>query len=119
MSPTKVIFVGKQRTGKTRAVTSLINKTENNDIHTHIYTPTQSVHISTYKNKSGKEFYIWDTAGDRRYEGLGEAYYIGAELCITFGNKKAAEQRVKNIIPDIKIHHYSSLTKLEEILDNF
>lgn len=119
MSPTKVIFVGKQRTGKTRTVTSLLNKADINEQNTHIYTPTQSVHISSYKNKSGKEFYIWDMAGDKRYEGLGEAYYIGAELCITFGNKKLAENRVKNIVPDIRIHHYSNLTKLEELLDNF
>jgi small GTP-binding protein len=119
MRPTKVIFVGKQRTGKTRTVEQLLSPSlETTYEPTHRYTPTQSVHISTYKNKNGKEFNIWDIAGDMRYEGLGEAYYIGAELCVTFGNKKSAERKVKNIVPDIKIHNYSNLTKLKELLDN-
>jgi len=119
MHPTKVIFVGQQRTGKTRTVEELINEKTDTSNKTHLYNPTQSVMISSYKNKNGKEFYIWDTAGDRRYEGLGEAYYIGAELCITFGNKKMAERRVKNIVPDVKIHHYSNISRLKELLDNY
>lgn len=118
MSSTKVIFVGQPRTGKTRTVEQLLNDSQETSKNTHIYTPTESVHISRYKNKNGKEFIIWDTAGDRRYEGLGEAYYIGAEICITFGHKKVAQRKVKNIVPDVKIHHYSNISRLKELLDN-
>ena len=118
MSPTKVIFVGQPRTGKTYTVKKLLNDTQENTNNSHLYTPTKSVDIFIYKNKNGKEFVIWDTAGDRRYEGLGEAYYIGAELCVTFGNKNVAERRVKRIIPDIKTHHYKYLSSLKELLDN-
>jgi GTPase SAR1 family protein len=117
MPPTKVIFVGKSRIGKTHTVERLLNYLP--DSNPHYYTPTKGVNTYTYKNKNGKEFHIWDIGSDSRYEGLGEAYYIGAELCVTFGNRKLTERKVKKIVTEVKFHHYRSLTKLQDLLDCF
>lgn len=71
---------------------------------------TLGVEVFPFKFKYGKIktiFNVWDTAGDERYKGLDDGYYIGAKGAIIFYSSKKEKnkyiQKVKRIDPNIKI----------------
>lgn len=119
MSTKKVIFVGNSKTGKTHVVKELCGITSQNVK----YIPTLGVEVHPYVIPSTntaypKCFNIWDCAGDARYKGLNEKYYVDADIAIIFtggdggnnhtecGNISSSEylNRVKNVCPSSKIH---------------
>jgi len=108
----KVLFIGKAKSGKTRTIQSLLSTKKSR-----VYEPTNGVHVYTYNTPSGKELSIWDTAGDDRYIGLGEAYYINADICINFSNSKELNEAVTRITPSAKIFDYKKIKNLREFLN--
>lgn len=108
----KVLLVGKPRSGKTKAVEKLFNKPENPN-----YEPTKGADVYNYKNAKDKDIYIWDTAGNPNYAGLDDAYYIGAHICINFSNNRGFEDKVRRIVPDVKVYNYNKIKNLKEFLN--
>lgn len=79
----KVVLIGNSGSGKTKALKEIKGESTTNYIHT----PTLGVQVRPVK--SGTTVYnIWDTAGDRRFRGLGDGHYINADMFIvcTGGN---------------------------------
>lgn len=70
----KVILVGDGETGKT----SFMNYLLGNDIPEE-YEPTRGAVKYTIKNID-----FWDIAGQEKYGGLRDGYFIGADLCLMF-----------------------------------
>ena len=78
----KVILIGDKKTGKTAYLDNIRYSTYNNE-----YIPTMGVNvhpISLNTNYGEYIFKIWDTAGDDKYGGMREGYYIEADACIVF-----------------------------------
>lgn len=71
----KIILVGEEKAGKTSWVRRILNDTYNED-----YNYTQGV--ETFRRDDG--LYLWDTAGKESVKGLGDGYYIGAEIAVIF-----------------------------------
>ena len=81
----KVLLLGEKKIGKTRFLKKLNNsyKLSNN------YIPTIGVNvmpIDVICDDNKIRLNIWDTAGDSRFFGLKEKYYVGADLAIIFRN---------------------------------
>lgn len=80
----KIVFVGKERTGKTKYVDYLMNDMD----HTTKYIATIGVEVHPWVHpcQAGDVgVHIWDTAGDDRFGGLRDGYWIGADGFVIFG----------------------------------
>jgi Ras-related protein Rab-32 len=81
----KVLLLGGKKIGKTK----FLKKLSNNYKLSNDYAPTIGVDVTTKDiicdNKKIR-LNIWDTAGDSRFLGLKEMYYLGADLAIIFRN---------------------------------
>jgi len=85
MQEFKVLLLGDKKIGKTRFLKKLSNSFKINDN----YVPTIGVNVSLvdlFYDSNKIRLNIWDTAGDSRFFGLKEKYYIGADLAIIFKN---------------------------------
>ena len=58
---------------------------------------------------------FWDI--DNLQDTYGEAYCIGADICILFGTTPQVEKRVKTISPQVKVHKYSNLINLQKVIE--
>jgi len=112
----KVVVVGNGGIGKTRWVTSLLNGSGNYKPYQEgKYTPTQGVEVHPYCYNN-KVYKIWDLAGDSRYRGLADGYYINATHFIVIAdNQEQASPWISEIqrVSDapIKIYRPDRLMK--------
>ena len=74
----KVVFVGNARTGKTKIARQLITESYNQN-----YVATLGVECHPY-HVNRKIYNIWDCAGNIKFGGLREGYYIGGQIFIIF-----------------------------------
>ena len=100
----KVLLLGEKKTGKTKFLKKL------NDTYrlTNNYIPTMGVSVEAIDishNGNKIRLNIWDTAGDSRFLGLKDKYYIGTELAIIFGNSLNYEEKLPNDIKKFHINH--------------
>ena len=86
----KIILVGDGEVGKTTWVHRLITSDFRNE---YIYTAGTDVHPLRFQTSDGRTivFNIWDCAGDERYRGIGDAYYISADGAILMGDLSRRE----------------------------
>jgi len=88
----KIVLVGATNVGKT----TFVKRHESGDfVKEHIPTMGVDVHPLSYalEGKDGKCFVIlsvWDCAGDEKYKGLNDGYYIGANGAILMYDVKNA-----------------------------
>src|SRR5579883_2671008 len=85
----KIIFVGEANTGKS---TYLLRQVS--DQFRPQYTPTLGVEVYPLRFQTNLGpicFNVWDCAGDQRYGGLRDGYFIGAEGCLLFGGSEVKE----------------------------
>ena len=80
-SSTKVVLIGSAKCGKTSAVRKLKGIYE----PTNSYKPTLGAAVHSYISPSGALYTIWDCAGDPRFGGLRDAYYVHANKVIICG----------------------------------
>lgn len=79
MNSYKIIIVGNSKRGKSEWVQRLLHKRRRG-----IYIATQGVEISSLTLSSNKVVRIWDMAGQAKYCGLSDAYYINASAALIF-----------------------------------
>ncbi len=100
----KLCIIGESGSGKTSFVHQC-NDGKYNEVHL----PTNGVEVTPLEIKS-IIFNTWDCGGHPNQQGLGEAYYIGAECCFIFATPNTPLERIKKykkaihqISPDIPI----------------
>ena len=132
MNSIKVIFVGNSKSGKTTIVEAL-NQTINNqwlpiDVNLiPISTTTLGVDVAIFNSQTGLNYKIWDCAGDIRYGGLREGYYIGATIACIFGggidgkSNQQWVQQIRNTIPNATIYNINGTIdqKYHQLLNIF
>lgn len=102
MEQNKIVIIGNAKVGKTTLTKKLINEQYNES-----YIPTLGVEVypHCYCN-------LWDTAGEEKFGGLRDGYYIQSTHAIVvcnLNNKKSCEKvkqwiiDVKTISPNVKI----------------
>ena len=74
----KVIFIGNACTGKSKMVCYLTNA------EYYSYSATFGAEVDPYVSPNGNKYNIWDCAGNQKYGGLKEGYYLGADIAIIF-----------------------------------
>jgi GTP-binding nuclear protein Ran len=78
-SSTKVCFVGNAKSGKTSVARELLGL-EPNDV----YKPTLGVDVHAYRKSNDKVYNIWDCAGNSKYGGLRDGYWLECNLFLLF-----------------------------------
>lgn len=89
----KIVLIGPTNSGKT----SFANYVKSGKFSEN-YLATLGVECHTWQNIADDvTFAIWDVAGDPKLRGLGDGYYIGADLCVLFlpVNNSTKEERGK------------------------
>jgi small GTP-binding protein len=78
----KVCLIGGENTGKT----TFVSRRRGNEFKED-YQPTMGVDVQTITLETNLGTYvlrIWDTAGQKRFEGLGAGYYASADAALAF-----------------------------------
>jgi len=70
----KITLVGDAKTGKSTFVSKIVDNTTSTS-----YEPTMAVSVSNFTYKD-IPIVFYDTAGDEKYEGLRDGYYIGTDV---------------------------------------
>lgn len=73
----KVVIIGNAGSGKTHWCKRITQRNPGPYVPTH----GLQVHQLVYK---GMCYHLWDTAGNEKFAGLGQVYYIDADACIIF-----------------------------------
>ena len=76
METLKIVLVGDANVGKTSFVKKLLGE----EVPV-ARTPTLGVEVDPIR-QNGKHYNIWDCAGEERYSGLGDGYYVQAQGAI-------------------------------------
>lgn len=91
----KISILGKTKSGKTTFCKRLIN---NNNNYISIVN-TLGVDVLPYSlNNRNIRLNLWDCAGDERYKGLGDDYWIGSNGAIIFKDNSNIHLNYKNAI---------------------
>lgn len=101
MNQLKVVLIGDKKTGKTSYARYMMNAP-----FVEIYIPTLGVDVfNINKNHDGTDYNIaiWDTAGDDKYGGLRDGYYLEADGAIVFRN--GDEARTNKMVEDFMKHN--------------
>lgn len=78
----KVVLIGDTRSGKTTFINrSIYRRFESK------FTPTLGVEVESFRYRNSI-LNIWDTAGDDRYVGLKDGYYLKADVFLVFCNSE-------------------------------
>lgn len=88
----KVVIVGNAQSGKTTYIRRLLTGE-----YTKNYIPTLGVEVHPlvfHTNKGIVTFNVWDCAGDERYAGLDDGYFIGADAAIVFCTNENDEKHI-------------------------
>lgn len=112
----KIVLIGPTDSGKT----SFANYVKSGKFSEN-HLATLGVECHTWQNIADDvTFTVWDVAGDPKFRGLGDGYYIGADLCLLFlpvdyikmdfDNFNVEFKRVCPYVPIIKV-----LTKIDTI----
>lgn len=107
----KVILVGTEQTGKTYAFKRLFGEKAKG------YIPTVGAETGIYKNKTDIEFEVWDIAGNNKYPGLRDGYFIGADVCFFFGDDREWFRDVQRIVPTATIYQFNGYRDMKKKLD--
>jgi len=109
----KVLFVGSARSGKTTALNRLVGRGNHGP-----YKPTNGAEITSFVNKNGASIDVWDCGGAEGYMGLADGYYVGADICVLFGENKGATARdVMRVNDDIVIYAFHNIADLRRFMD--
>jgi GTP-binding nuclear protein Ran len=108
----KVVLVGEFRSGKTRAFNRLLKIVAINS-----YEPTRGANVGQYKNANGTVIDVWDIAGNEKYPGLREGYFIGANVCFVFGSEPTWIRDFIRTVPDASIYLYTSFGDFKLLMD--
>jgi small GTP-binding protein len=84
----KLILVGDAKAGKT----TLVDRCKNKPVRE--YKPTLGVEVHPLLVNEGTLLKIWDTAGNPRFEGLRDAYYVQADGAIIMVDMTQSEEVV-------------------------
>jgi GTPase SAR1 family protein len=99
MSSYKVICVGESQRGKSEYITRHFRAAFDGQ-------RTQGVEVYPYISQDGRTTYkLWDCAGDFRYRGLDDAYFVNADAAIIFADTQdeivAFARKIDNVRPGI------------------
>jgi GTP-binding nuclear protein Ran len=96
----KIVTIGDAMTGKTKWTNSLLGA--NNQIP---YVPTLGVDVHPVSVANHSIILnIWDTAGEERFTGPIEAYYIESDVAIVFGqNTDSWVSKFKGVCPNARV----------------
>lgn len=102
MANYKVVLVGDGGVGKTTFIKRhLTGEFEPK----YLATLGVEVHPLGFNTTNGKiEFNVWDTAGQEKFGGLRDGYYINADACIVFGDvtSRVTFENMKQWVTDVK-----------------
>lgn len=114
----KVVFVGNAMTGKSYTRKGLTGY----DLFYPRYKSTLGVEVDIFE-RNGYSFTIWDTAGDERYMGLSEGYFLGGDVFFIFyGNENGIktpqqwEHRIREVVPNASIYHLQEGYREKEVI---
>lgn len=108
----KVIFIGDAKSGKTAAINRLLGRGGHAP-----YKPTVGADVHTIVNQQATTVELWDCGG--RCSGLGEGYYVGADICVIFGDNPAVWLCLaKKVMPEIVVYVYSTIADLRRFIDS-
>jgi GTP-binding nuclear protein Ran len=114
----KIVVIGSAGCGKTSFVNSLQGEAFDKR-----YIPTLGVDVSPLHFKENAYFNIWDTAGDEKFRGLGDGYYIQSHACIVMFDAsdplsllRGANliQGYRNVCPEAPVLFVRNKSDLEE-----
>ena len=103
MNSFKIVLIGDKNTGKTAYTKKLVN----NQYET-TYVPTLGVEVHPHyidTNKGQYEVHLWDTAGDDKFAGLRNGYYIQSHAAIAFYTKNSDHSKTDKMIEKFKNHN--------------
>ena len=108
----KVIFIGDAKSGKTAAINRLLGRGGHAP-----YKPTVGADVHIIVNQQATTVELWDCGG--RTSGLGEGYYVGADICVIFGDNPAVWLALaKKVMPEIVVYVYSTMEDLRRFIDS-
>jgi Ras of Complex, Roc, domain of DAPkinase len=93
----KVCFIGAANTGKTAAMQSLLASPGERVITGH-YVPTIGVEVHPLVHVSTAariRYNVWDCAGEPKFSGLGDGYYIQSDVAICFHRGAWSEESAR------------------------
>ena len=106
MNTYKIVIIGDAQTGKTSYLRRLLTGE-----YTKKYTPTLGVDVHPlifHTNHGTITFNVWDVAGNEKFRGLGDGYYIGAKGALSFhthGSNMTHERELSRMgkIPTVRV----------------
>jgi len=108
----KVIFIGEAKSGKTTAVNRLLGLGSHGP-----YKATVGADVHAFVNKHETTVELWDCSGSKR--GLGEGYYVGADICVIFSSDPAIWASIaKKVMPEIVVYVFTTMADLRRFLDS-
>ena len=122
----KIIFVGEANTGKTTFLRHHVTSEFRPQYH-----PTMGVEVYPllFQTNLGPIcFNVWDCAGDERYGGLRDGYFLMANGCLLFGGNSVGDLekwnndvvRVTGPIPTVVVASKSDLAEMKtRLVSNF
>jgi GTP-binding nuclear protein Ran len=112
----KVLFIGDAKSGKTRACSKLMGSSKGALTP---YAPTIGVEVHKYTTQNGTIIDIWDCAGDKRFSGLRDNYFIDADICIIFGYNQAEWVReVQSISEKVITYVFHNVVSLRHMFES-
>ena len=100
MSSFKIVLVGPAQSGKS----AFVERHRTGDFP-HKYVPTLGVDVYTltFKTTGGPvTFSVWDCAGDPKYGGFRDGYYVGADGAIVFTSDQNDPTTLKGWIDEVR-----------------
>ncbi len=134
---TKVIFVGNAEVGKTRMMRELLGAVDmvrgphGMVPRRHLgYAPTIGVEVHPYRpaNNVNAIYNIWDVAGNPRFAGMRDGYYVGGNMVVVVRdppgrvprpddrNPQQWVREVLAICPGVPVHYVSNINEMRAIL---
>lgn len=112
----KVIFIGEAKSGKSAAMNKLLGRGSHAP-----YKPTVGAEVHTIVNKHETTVDMWDCGCCCccSSSNLGDAYYIGADICVIFGNEPAIwASMAKKVMPEIVVYVYTTMSDLRRFINS-
>ena len=111
MSDFKIVFIGDGGVGKTILCKNLLGMNFEPR-----YVPTLGAEVHPVEH-SDSVFTIWDCAGQERYGGLGDGYYICADFAVVFHNPQGKDMNnwrrdFSRVVPGKQYIHVMSKSDL-------
>lgn len=91
-SPKKVVIVGDSGVGKTKLLYEMLH------IPYDTYLATIGVEVSNLRTPRGT-INVWDTAGNDKFAGMRDGYYIGTDLFVIVCEDEEQERKWRSRLP--------------------